>query len=142
MSTRVSLLWVRVVALAPLLALLAALPSQVLMRCRMDGQIRVAACCCPASSRVNPGAGTSGVQAVLKAADCCDRLVVRAAHVPSEQVRPTLQLEAPVVATAFSHRLAIVLPPGDLAVSRVSEEGRGPPGAAFGLVLLKHAFLI
>ena len=56
--------WQRVVALAPLLLVLVSLPSQVLMRCRMDGLLRDS-CCCPRGD----GAVLAGP--TVASASCC-----------------------------------------------------------------------
>ena len=120
--------WQRVVALAPLLLLLASLPSQVLMRCRMDGLLRDS-CCCPRTSDATPAGPTvSGTSCCNSETTVSNVPVVRTTANPD--VTPTL--------------VAVSLPsPGPEAELRVrsirpaAPAREGPP-----LLLLKQAFLI
>jgi hypothetical protein len=119
--------WQRLLALAPLLLVLVSLPSEVLLRCRMDGQLRDD-CCCP-RDREPPA-----VPAV-SARDCCaPETSVRQLPVASVPAPPDA---APVpLITALASPLAA---PATLVGSvRPSAPAReGPP-----LRLLKQAFLI
>src|SRR5688572_27843791 len=58
--------WQRVVALAPLLLVLVSLPSQVLIRCQMDGLLREA-CCCPRGD----GDRAAPAGPAVASASCC-----------------------------------------------------------------------
>ena len=58
----------KLAALAPLLLLVVALPSQMILKCRMDGSVR-AACCCPDLDGEDQGAPTPPT---VKAQSCCD----------------------------------------------------------------------
>jgi hypothetical protein len=125
--------WQRVVALAPLLLVLVSLPTQVLVRCRMDGRVR-AACCCP---RGEAGANRLAGPGV-EAPDCCDRIVAR-----QEAVRSTVAAQ-----TEIAPRLAVVITalpalaaPRPRAPAPRARSGH-PPGERPPLLLLKQAFLI
>jgi len=120
--------WQRVVALAPLLLVLVSLPSQVLVRCQMDGLLRES-CCCPNAHQDSPGGPT------LSGAGCCKSVtsvrqlpVVRTAPSPEAAPAPVavaLPLAAPDPTPSFRH------------VRPAAPAREGPP-----LLLLKQAFLI
>ncbi|MBC8133302.1 MAG: hypothetical protein H7X95_10010 [Deltaproteobacteria bacterium] len=131
--------WQKVLAFVPVLMLMASLPSQMLMRCRMDGLVRTS-CCCP----VDKNAGSQAHEPLLKAQACCDREV--ATHVP-----PTVATTVPARAPhEESLSIAVVLSPSTSAwnslPARLSPprvfRGHGPPRSGPGIVVLKHAFLI
>lgn len=119
--------WQRVLALAPLLLLIVSLPSQVLLRCRMDGRVREA-CCCPRDQGPAPDAP------VLSRADCCAR------ETSVRQV-PAVRAPEPGDAAAAPVAVAVVLVPPPAAAPRLSAPTaparEGPP-----IRLLKQAFLI
>lgn len=139
MSLRRRFTWQRVLVFVPVLMLLASLPSQMLLRCRMDGLLR-ASCCCPADKNAVAQAHVP----LLKAQSCCDSEV--ATHVP-----PTIATTVPARASdEESLSIAVVLspsmsawnsPPAHLSPPRVFR-GHGPPRSGPGIVVLKHAFLI
>ena len=117
--------WQRVLALAPLLLLLVSLPSQVLLRCRMDGHLRDS-CCCP---REQPSQAPAAA-----AADCCR---------PETSVRqvPAARAPEPGDAAAAPVTRIVTLAPPPVAAPRMlrplAPAREGPP-----LLLLKQAFLI
>jgi hypothetical protein len=126
--------WQKVVALAPLLLLAVYLPGEMMLRCRIDGQLRPA-CCCPDDAQREKTGPT------IEAQDCCDRLVTDSVRPVVNVVRPT---DADVIASAAilpvaTSALSIAPPraPGAWAAQRYGPAREGPP-----LVLLKHAFLI
>jgi hypothetical protein len=133
-------LWQKVVALAPLLLLLAYIPGEMMLRCRMDGLLRPACCCAnKGQADASPNAAPS---AVLKAQSCCAREATRTDQPPSaEAVRlgDRDPLQTAVVAFVASS-IATLSPPAarlDWAWQRHGPVDDGPP-----IVLLKHAFLI
>ena len=126
--------WQRVVALAPLLLLAVYLPGEMMLRCRIDGQLRPA-CCCPDDAQPEKTGPT------IEAPDCCDRLVTDSMRPVVDVVRPA---DADLIASAAilpvaTPALSIAPPPaaGAWAAQRYGPAREGPP-----LVLLKHAFLI
>jgi hypothetical protein len=82
--------WQRVLALAPLLLVIVSLPTQVLVRCRMDGQVRER-CCCPAAQNESPAPA-------LQAPDCCDREVA-VRSLPTVRTAPEAVTAPVVIAT-------------------------------------------
>ena len=122
------------VAFALPLLLTVALPSEALLRCQMDGRLRLA-CCCPEDH-----APPSSLP-LFKAQACCAREVTvneRSAVEPGP--RAAEDFVGVTVATLAS---AIPLPVEAAAnhvLSRPSSQG--PPQDRPSLVLLKHAFLI
>ncbi len=127
-------IWLKIVALAPLLTLVVALPSQALVRCHMDGQLRVA-CCCP-----SPDAERTPTGPAISASDCCDRILLARDHQPSEQARASQSDVERAVAIVFAGPAPDWSPEERVGIQAFT--GRGPPGGALDLVLLKHAFLI
>lgn len=126
--------WHKLVALAPLALLLAYLPGQMMLRCRLDGRLRPA-CCCPAQ---DPDQSSGPV---IKAQDCCDREVTVSARPVVEPPRaagsdrdPTALVQAPF---AFAQ---LTSPPASR--HERARQGHGPPREGPPIVLLKHAFLI
>lgn len=128
--------WQKLVALAPLLLVAVYLPGEMMMRCRFDGLLR-AACCCPQAQ--DGEAQDSGP--VVKAQDCCDRVV-------SANERPVV--EAARRADTGPITWAWVAPP---VASPVTDTSRSRPaawvaqryGPARGgppIVLVKQSFLI
>jgi hypothetical protein len=117
-----------VLALAPLLLVIVSLPTQMMMRCRMDGQVRER-CCCPADQNGSPAPA-------LQAPDCCDREVATRS-VPT--ARPTPEASAPVVvATLIPYPDAAADRRGAVRALRDSRPAReGPP-----IRLLTQTFLI
>ena len=127
-------IWQKVAALAPLLLLSVSLPSQILLRCRIDGLLR-SACCCP------PEADTESSVPVVKAQDCCDREVIVNERTVAEPARGS------GVGTAWATSTAIALPLVTLTLaapvrSERAWQAHGPPRGGPSIVLLKHAFLI
>jgi hypothetical protein len=129
-------LWQKTVALAPALLLLVYLPGEMMLRCRADGMLR-AACCCPQTDEPQQ----SGP--VLKAQDCCDRVVAH--NVQRPVVEPARGAGHDLVWAAASVAPgplpAALDPPPSLVFDRASQT-RGSPHEGPPLVLLKHAFLI
>jgi len=121
--------WQRVLALAPLLLVIVSLPTQVLVRCRMDGQVRER-CCCPADE--NPSSSPA-----LQAPDCCDREVA-ARDVPTARTAPETSWAPVVIATSIPSSDRLV---SDRSVARALREScpaRGGPS----IRLLTQTFLI
>ncbi len=135
MSRRFSV-WQKLVALAPLLLLVVYLPGEMMMRCRFDGLLRPA-CCCPQGGHEAQNAGP-----VVKAGDCCDRVMST-----SEQ-RPVVEAArradpGPVtwawVATPVASPVTDTSPsrPAAWVAQRYGPARGGPP-----IVLVKQSFLI
>jgi hypothetical protein len=131
-------LWQKVVALAPLLMLAVYLPGELMLRCRISGELRPACCC----SHDGDGESAAPATASIKAQDCCDqeiaqsvRPVVDADHSPQDELAPivSVALLAPVASPATT----TAGPIPTWAAQRHGPAREGPP-----LVLLKHAFLI
>ena len=127
--------WRKVVALAPALLLMAYLPAEAMLRCRIDGTLR-SACCCPAKKEA-PSA-----HAAIRAAGCCDRAVVGADERPAMEAPRAPNVDrvpnaaiAPVVALTVPALVASARIDG--ATQRYGPAREGPL-----LVLLKQAFLI
>jgi hypothetical protein len=133
-SSRRFSIWQKVVALAPLLLVAVYLPGQMMLRCRIDGQLRPACCCSPEDEDQDYGP-------VVKAQDCCDqemtgseRPVVEAANSVSLDMHWATVAALPVSASSL-----------DLATSdrrARTWEAQGPPRDGPSLILLKHSFLI
>jgi hypothetical protein len=117
-----------VVALAPLLLVLVSLPSQVLMRCRMDGLLRDS-CCCPRGGDAVPAVPT------VAAASCCQgETSVR--QLPVVRTTPAPDATPAPIATALP-ALAPQPGTGTRSFRPTAPAREGPP-----LLLLKQAFLI
>jgi hypothetical protein len=121
--------WQRVAALAPLLLVLVSLPSQVLLRCRMDGLLRDA-CCCPRASEAAPPAGPT------VASDGCCKSETAVRQLPVARTTP------PPDATPAP--VAIELPPARPETVAIARSVRPSAPAREGprILLLKQAFLI
>jgi hypothetical protein len=126
--------WQKLAALAPALLLLAYLPAQVMLRCRIDGILRTE-CCCSHQNKEQPSGPA------VKAQDCCDQELAHSQRPKADVARSASRDLAPTVALAVLLPSApVVLPPivrMDWASQRHGPAREGPP-----LVLLKHAFLI
>ena len=128
----------KVVALVPLLLLLASWPEQAFLRCRGDGHLR-AVCCCPEAADADSARDASGDQPGLSEPSCCDREMVGGHLPPSDVRRDGARLgTAPLLALVplFPPVLrAPPLPARVLSLARPAREGRS-------IVVLKQAFLI
>ena len=132
MKRRRYALWQKVAALAPLALLLAYLPGQMLLRCRMDGSVR-SACCCPteeADQLPDP---------VARAQDCCDRELIVTARPIATASQPANPQFAPDVVAFWTPAFDAV--PPLRAVDR-AWRSHGPPRGGPTVVLLKQSFLI
>jgi hypothetical protein len=122
--------WQRLLALAPLLLVVVSLPTQLVLRCRMDGQVRDT-CCCPVD-RTQDGPADPA----LVVPECCDREVATRSF-PTVRTVPETTLP-PVVVTS------IVLPDpaarGPSAPRQLRE--RSPARGGPLILLLKQTFLI
>src|SRR5689334_22684112 len=88
-------LWRKALAVLPVLAVLTSGPSLALLRCRMDGALRVT-CCCPEEGQVGVPAQTG---AALSAPPCCERVVSDQLMTPMAGGRvgeATLEVAVPV----------------------------------------------
>jgi hypothetical protein len=122
----------KLVALAPLLLLVVSLPSQMLLRCRIDGSVR-RACCCPGEPAQDPATTPT-----VKAQPCCDReIAINEARIM--ELPPPAHPDV-VIAAPARVALASDAPPAH-AVARAFEQG-GPAREGPPLVLLKQSFLI
>jgi hypothetical protein len=134
MKSRRYALWQKVAALAPVALLLAYLPGQMMLRCRIDGTLREA-CCCPADQKNEAPGPTASAQ------DCCDRELTVNARAPFEAARSTEPeiLPSDFAVTPFAP-VALTAPPA-VRIDR-AWQSHGPPREGAGLVVLKQAFLI
>jgi hypothetical protein len=124
--------WHKLAALAPLLLLVVALPSQMMLRCRIDGSVR-AACCCPGEP-----AEDLATTPTVKAQPCCDQeIAINEARIM--EVPPPAHPDV-VIATPVRAALVFAVPPAR-AVASAFEQG-GPAREGPPLVLLKQSFLI
>jgi hypothetical protein len=122
----------KLVALAPLLLLVVSLPSQMLLRCRIDGSVR-AACCCPGEPEQDPSTTPT-----VKAQSCCDQeIAISEARIM--ELPPPAHPDV-VIATSRPATLLVAAPEAG-AVSRAFERG-GPAREGPPLVLVKQSFLI
>ena len=127
--------WQKVVALAPALLLMAYLPAQSMLRCRIDGMLR-SACCCPEKKEAPSS------HAAIRAADCCERAILGSHQRPAMEAPRAPNVDH-VLAAATVPLVAVAVPtitPAtgiDWSAQRYGPTREGPP-----LVLLKHAFLI
>ena len=131
-SGRFSLLQ-KVAALAPIALLLACLPGEAYLRCRIDGSVRAACCCADGLAPANPGP-------IARAQDCCDRETTAGARPLVEAPRPALGDGAVLAPLRLPVPFALLAP----AAPRVdrSRRAHGPPRGGPRIVLLKQAFLI
>jgi hypothetical protein len=123
--------WQRVLAIAPLLLAAVSLQSQVVLRCRMDGQVREA-CCCPGQKGEQPA-----VPAV-SATCCCDREI-------SEHRLPSIRTTPPNDSVPTLAVVLVPYPPltsaGPTAAIRSFRQS-SPAREGPRILLLKQAFLI
>jgi hypothetical protein len=130
--------WQKVLALAPVLMLLASLPGQVLLRCRTDGLLR-SSCCCPDASDAADDVTREAAGPTLAAPSCCDRETTSPALPVVEQQPPAHGDAGPI---------AILLPRSGAGLDPAAKDSRrairahGPPREGPRIVLLKQAFLI
>jgi hypothetical protein len=129
-------LWQKTLALAPVLLLLAYVPGEMMLRCRMDGLLRPT-CCCPEKAQ----AESETASPVIQAQDCCAREVAQNSRPAAATARPADRELFQMTAVALATPVApVMLSPddrSDRAWQRYGPAREGPP-----LVLLKHAFLI
>jgi hypothetical protein len=128
--------WQKLVALAPLLLVAVYLPGEMMMRCKFDGLLRPACCCPQAQDGQLQGSGP-----VVKAQDCCDRVL-------SASERPVVEAArradpGPITwawaATPVASPVTDSSPPRPAAwVAHRSGPARGGPT----IVLVKQSFLI
>jgi hypothetical protein len=124
--------WQRWVALAPLLLLVVSLPSQLMLRCRIDGSLR-ASCCCPdeAERDLSP-------TPTVRPQSCCDQeATAHEARLMEPAPTPYSNVLIPTSVRAtfpFAAPEARALP---RAFQQAGRARQGPP-----LVLLKQSFLI
>ncbi|HEY8925761.1 MAG TPA: hypothetical protein VIU64_15345 [Polyangia bacterium] len=135
MTSRGYDLWRKAAALAPALLLLAYLPAQAMLRCRIDGLLRTA-CCCPHPKEEQPSGPA------IRAQDCCDREIAQNQRPKADLARSSSRDLAPerVELVLFALAAPLASPPvahRDRAAQRHGPAREGPP-----IVLLKHAFLI
>ena len=126
--------WQKLVAFAPSLLLTVALPSETLLRCRMDGLLR-SSCCCPADK------GPPSPMPVAKAQDCCEREVTVSQRSAAEPGRRVAEDFVAVTIAALAPALTLATDSGANRAVPVPNS-HGPPRDGPSLVLLKHAFLI
>jgi len=125
----------------PALLLLVYLPAQVMFRCRMDGLLRIAACCSHQAQQEHEQPSTP----TITAQDCCAQEIAQSDRPKAEVARSSSRdLAATVVFSVLLSAAPLLAPPPppprdrfDGAVQRYGLASGGPP-----LVLLKHAFLI
>lgn len=144
MTGRPRLTWRRLLAIAPVLLFAVSLPSQMLLRCHMDGLVRTS-CCCPGETVAGGGQGDAPVGAArlptLRAQACCaPELVTNHAVAVADPNRVAtgdglhLQNAYPVLLAAVEEAppLSQTCAPG----------GQGPPLTHTRIVVLKQSFLI
>jgi hypothetical protein len=124
----------KLTALAPLFLLVAYVPGQAMLRCRIDGLLR-AACCCPHGEQPESAAPA------VKAADCCDRELSQGDRPPAEAAISADRSESTVLAVAPAPSVTVSIAP---PVRRGEPQGGryGPAREGPSIVLAKHAFLI
>jgi hypothetical protein len=123
----------RVAALVPIAVLLAYLPAEGYLRCRMDGSVRAVCCCATGEAPASPGP-------VARAQDCCDRETTVSVRPTMEAPRSSaaeLVCSPPPLEPSALAALALPVPGWDRA-----RQSHGPPHWGPSVVVLKHAFLI
>jgi hypothetical protein len=127
--------WQRLGTFAPVLLLVMALPSQIMLRCRADGRLR-SSCCCPSARESGP----LGSFPSLVAQACCERQVLPRDRpaVGSIESRPR-ELGSPIGPVSLLPPIIFAAPEQK---SRPAWQRHGPPREGPALILLKHAFLI
>jgi len=141
------LTWRRLLAIAPVLMLAVSLPSQMFLRCHMDGLVRTS-CCCPAQSAAAAGqAGAPGREAAgaarfptLREQACCDPEIMSGHGVPVADLNRVAAADMLPLPLALPLLLAVVESPA-LSQAR-APGGHGPPLPHTRMVLLKQSFLI
>src|SRR5436190_347181 len=131
MTVRKAALWRKVLALVPVLLVMASIPEHALLRCRMDGELR-AVCCCPAAEKST--SEPSGP--VVSSPCCCDRVVVSRSVAPFASARgpaPVIEVAIPVVLPAY----AALVAPEPLRAPRAVQRG-GPAREGPALLVLKQ----
>jgi hypothetical protein len=119
----------------PFVLFVVALPSQMLMRCRLDGQLR-AACCCPADRM---GEESKAPGPVLSDPRCCHREVSSRA-LPAVALRPTTDSIVPGVAVFLRSYAAPV--ENEIAAWIPGRQRSRPPREGPRIIVLKQSFLI
>jgi hypothetical protein len=130
-----SKMWRKVLALVPVLLVVASVPGQALLRCRMDGALR-AACCCPAEQDASPAPAAPA----MSGPGCCDRVIVSRDLSPIASppaAGPALDLAVPVVLPAY----AALIAPDRVRAPRAVQRG-GPARRGPDLLALKQTYLI
>jgi hypothetical protein len=122
----------KLAALAPVALLLACLPSETYLRCRIDGSVRTACCCGEGLAPANPGP-------VARAQDCCDREAAATAA-PLVEAPVRVADGAVFVPVLGPAALAVVAP--DLSRWDRPQQSQAPPRGGPPLLLVKQAFLI
>lgn len=124
--------WQKLVALAPLLLLMVSLPSQMMLKCRIDGSVRVA-CCCPDEAESDVSATPT-----VKAQSCCDQEIATS---EARIMEPTPSAHVDGVIPTPVRATFVFVAPEPLAVPRAFQQG-GPAREGPPIVLLKQSFLI
>jgi hypothetical protein len=135
MTVRKTALWRKVLALVPVLLVVASVPEQVLLRCRMDGELRAACCCHAGDSSASEPTGPA-----VSNPCCCDRVIVSRSVAPfasSRAAAPVVEVALPVVLPAY----AVLAAPAPPRAPRAVQSG-GPAREGPGLLVLKQTFLI
>jgi hypothetical protein len=125
----------RALALAPFVLFVVSLPSQMLMRCRLDGQLRTA-CCCPAS---RTGEESKARGPVLSDPRCCHGEGSRHAS-RAIAVRPATDSNVPAGAVVIRSYVARAEHEGATWIPG-SQRSR-PPREGPRIIVLKQSFLI
>lgn len=125
----------RALALVPFLLFVVSLPSPMLMRCRVDGQLRTG-CCCPAE---RTGEESRAPRPAVSDPLCCHGEVSSHA-LPAVAVRPTTDSPAPVVGLVLR---AFALPVEHEVAAGIAASHRSrPPREGPRIIVLKQSFLI
>ena len=142
MNERRLTLWRRIVAVAPALLLVACLPGQIMLRCRLDGTLR-AACCCPGAGDQAQRVGEAGVPAPsrLMSQGCCERTVIEG-HRSTAEIAPHESVDAPREIAVCAPVLAVAGGVAAQALWDRAGQRHGPPREGPRLILLKQSFLI
>jgi hypothetical protein len=128
--------WHRIAALAPLLLLVVSLPTQVMLRCRSDGELR-SSCCCPSAKEAKAPSSLP----TLTGRHCCDREVVNRDRPAVGSIDNRHRDLGSVIELAGVVMPAIVESPEPRQVQPVWQRC-GPSQAGPPLILVKQAFLI
>ena len=141
MNGRRLTLWRRIVAFAPALLLVACLPGQMMLRCRLDGMLR-AACCCPVAADEAEGAASSAPSR-LTSQGCCERTVVEG-HRPAAEApqSPQLAADAAWAMGVDAPWVTVLGPAPERAAANNAGQRYRPPREGPRLIVLKQSFLI